>query len=672
MDDGSAQKLAQALFDDEPLDGAADLPRIPGYILHRVIGKGGGGIVYGGSVESTARPVAIKVLHARSSRNVTRALSELDKLAAVRSPVVPHVYEYGWIGNKLYIVTELIEGADPIEYTKHMSIREKVETLVRIADAVSSISARGIIHRDLKPSNILITDEGNPVILDLGIATVLGEQRGSNTQEPNRPIGTAAYMCPQQAMGHNDQVSVQWDVYSLGAIAYEMLTGSTPHGDASRSQTQAIEAASAAPPIPPRELNPDLPRSLECILLAACAEHLSDRYENPQQLRDDLNRWLRHEPVSVAPRTAWSVFTQSISRHPVLTVAILCAMIILVSVASMAFYIRWQNFQAYAFGSIIGDNKHSTSLMTRSGRILHTWTTQENNGIRFPGRIFSQGGSRYAVVGLTKPDQDANVGLMGYKVGHYDKPAWVAAQHVPDGLRYAKRFRPPPDDFTIRKLEVVDIFPERPGPELLAWFPYRLFSPCAIQVYTPDGDLLCEYYHDGYVSSCYFEPTRGVLYVSAQNSDGLATDRGSATDLFGKYPLVIFAIRPRIGEVQRVIRHPGLGEGLEPIWYKCLFPFDLYRTVPENTLDPGIRLHASSTPKYRDAGMFEIQLGAGIAPPFLTNVYLTVTPDGRVINAVGSDSWIRDNPGINPDIFTLGELPPRVTPRITEPSQTPP
>lgn len=673
MNDDSAQRLAQVLFDTDPAGDGSLFPSIPGYVLHSVIGQGGGGVVFEGTVDSTARPVAIKILHPRTARSVTQALSELDRLSAVRSPVVPHVFEHGWIGNQLYIVTELIEGQNPVEHAKGRSIKEKVAMLAHIADAVSTLSARGIIHRDLKPSNIIITGEGNPVILDLGISTIMGDQpHAQKSHTDAQPIGTAAYMSPEQAMGKNDEVSTQWDAYAIGAIAYEILTGSTPHGDAP-TVTAALDASAIEPLIPPRTLNPKLPKKLETILLTACATNPAERYENPQQLRDDLNRWLNHEPVVAGRQSLWSKSVRILGRHPLVTTSASILMISMVALVSMYGIVRWQGYQAYSFGTISEATKGTlAALFSRSGRIIHTWESRKEGGIKFLGRILNYKGTRYAILGFKAPELDGTTGLVGYRVGHYDKPAWTATQHIPPALRYAARYRPEPDMFLFQLAELIDVFPDEPGPELVSLHTYTPFSPCAIQIHRADGKLLSEYYHDGHIESVYFEPTQRIMYAAGPNSDGIFSERGETGTSAGRYPIVIFAFRPRPGEIQQVIRHPDLDYGTEPIWYKCLLPARAYTTVRKNRVDVGISLREPTLLEHRQLGNIEVQLGAGITQDTLGQVNLIMTPEGEIIESLANDTWTGTDHGWTADIFELGDLPPRISPREYEPSETPP
>ena len=674
MNDESAQRLAQIIFCDDQEAGDQSFPSISGYELHSVIGQGGGGVVYEGSVKSTARPVAIKVLHPRSTSSVSHALNELDRLAAVRSPVVPHVFEHGWVGNQLFIVTELIEGQNPIEYAQHRSMKEKVALLASIADAVSALSSRGIIHRDLKPSNIMITKEGKPVILDLGIATVLADdhaaEEGADWEHERVAVGTAAYMSPEQALGRNEEVTTQWDVYALGAIAYQVLTGSTPHGDR-QTVTQALDASASAPLLQPRKLNPALPKGLESILLTACAHDPEQRYENPQQLRDDLNRWINREPINAGKQSVWARMVRLTARHPLITTSVAMLIIMTVSIASMFGIVWWQAFSPYRFDTFAGTSEgNTTSLYSRSGIIIHTWQTQAGSGIKYPGGIISHRGKRYAILGFASPEMNGAEGLVGYRVGHYDEPVWTATQHVPIPLRYACRFAPPPDNFHFMKLEIIDVFPDTPGLELVSTYHYVPNSPAALQIHTADGELLCEYYHDGYIRSLVFDPIHSIMYVAAENSDGMLTDRGEKELDVAKYPYVIFAIRPKIGEMQQVIRHPGLGLGMEPIWYKCLMPIDAYTTVLKNALEIGIDLRAPHHIDDRNAGYFEIQLGAGSTQDTLGQVNLIVSPEGEILRSWHNDSWTGTNYGWTSEIFTLSDLPPRTTAREFEPSES--
>ncbi|MFG0245551.1 MAG: serine/threonine-protein kinase [Phycisphaerales bacterium JB052] len=675
MNDESAQRLAQIIFCDDQEDGDSAFPALPGYELHSVIGQGGGGVVYEGSVKATARPVAVKVLHPRTTSSVSHALNELDRLAAVRSPVVPHVFEHGWLGDKLYIVTELIQGQSPTDYARNRTLKQKVALLASIADAVSTLTARGIIHRDLKPSNIVITPEGNPVILDLGIATIMANTATEGDAPAQRQgheavVGTAAYMSPEQAMGRNDEVSTQWDVYALGALGYKILTGSTPHGD-TPTVTAALDASASKPIILPRTLNPALPKRLETILLTACAHDPEQRYENPQQLRDDLNRWLNREPIVAGKQSTWSKLLRFSARHPLAMTSTGMLLIVMFMAATLSALVWWQGFLPYRFGTFGTSSKGTvTSLYSRIGRILYTWESREPNGIKFPGRLLKYNNQNYAILGFATPELHGAEGLVAYRVGHYDESAWTATQHIPAELRYAARFTPPPDNFNFMKLEFIDVFPDSPGPELVSTHNYTPNSPSVIQIHRPDGMLLCEYYHDGYISSINFEPTHGIMYAAAENSDGTWQDRGLKELPTAKYPYVVFAFTPKIGDIQQVIQHPGLDYGTPPRWYKCLLPSEAYGTVRKNTVQVGIDFKEAHFSEDRLVGNFEIQLGAGTIPGTDGQVNLIVSPEGEILRSWANDSWTGTEHGWTSDIFTLGDLPPRVVPRKYEPSES--
>ncbi len=378
----AASRIVVALHADEPdrdqASGAGDqesgnsgrepgvgahLPSIRGYSIHRPLGAGGGGDVYLATRDGSDRLLALKLLATRlgSGRAAERAWRELDVLSQLHLAATPRVIDYGLHDGRLFIAAEYVEGlpldkhcesGDPAHSPAHpltcspapahtsaaqpLSLRDRVSLLARVADAVHSLHERGIIHRDLKPSNILIDGRGDPVIIDLGLAMLTGDDPQATLTLEGTPLGSPAFMAPEQARGERSLISTRTDVYGLGATAYAILTGHTPHAKPSRgtgvppvstsptpsgtsvppvstgspnpegdtpSIHEMIRRVSFEPPREPRELNPALPRPLAAILSKAVAREPGARYPSAASLAADLRRWLNGEPVSAQPPT---------------------------------------------------------------------------------------------------------------------------------------------------------------------------------------------------------------------------------------------------------------------------------------------------------------------------------------------------------------------------------
>ncbi len=649
---------ASSLPEEESDLEASSLPQVEGYTLVKVIGRGGGGVVYEG-IADAGRRVAIKFIRQGNTNTTSKALLEIDRLATVQSAVVPHVFEHGVVGGQVYMVTELIEGVSPIEFAEDLTIRQCVELLVKIAGAVGELNGYGLIHRDLKPGNILINSEGKPMILDLGISVAAELDHSEMIDHAGKPIGTLAYMAPEQARGETGSLSIQWDVYALGAIGYRLLTGSTPH-ELPESVTMGVRQVREQRARSPRDLNPKLPKQLSVVLEKACAWEASERYESVQLFRDDLQRWLNREPVLAGPQTGWMRVLRVMSKHPVLSVGAMCAMIFAISIASTSAMVWWQNALPYEFRWNGTDTCSSTSIVSRSNLELHRWETIDKKGIRFPGKLIDFQGEQYAVLGLEFPDiNSGHQGLVGYRVGAYDEPAWIATQQVPKDLSYAVRHEPGPHRFDFYKLYIEDVFPEIEGKELISIHWQRPNSVCAIQIHRVNGELLSEYYHDGHLRSVYWEAKQGVLIATGKNSDGEWTERGVSQSVVGRYPLVVFAIRPEVGQYETVVKHSEMVNGIEPLWYKCLTPASSYWALSSEI--EGVNIHATRPSNLTDQmqGYVDLQLGIG---PDEYSLNLTINAQGEQVGFRASSGWGAAT-GMDPAVFSFQNLPARTTSR---------
>jgi WD40 repeat protein/tRNA A-37 threonylcarbamoyl transferase component Bud32 len=311
------------------------------YELLELIDKGGMGIVYKARQISLNRIVALKMIRSgqlATTAEIQRFKTEATAAARLDHPRIVPIYEIGEHDGVYFYSMRLIEGENLSEAIrkKKLTQRKSAECLAKIARAVHYAHQHGILHRDLKPTNVLLDKDGEPHLTDFGLAKII-EQKDNELTQSQAIIGSAAYMSPEQATGKTADISVASDVYSLGAILYEMLVGRPPF--TGENFVDVIRQVIEKEPERPSALNPSVDPELETICLKCLEKESSRRYPSALDVALELERWLAGEPILARPATRFEKLVKWAKRKP--AIATLSVLLIIVAATGLAGVI-WQ------------------------------------------------------------------------------------------------------------------------------------------------------------------------------------------------------------------------------------------------------------------------------------------------------------------------------------------
>jgi hypothetical protein len=291
---------------DEQVAKSAPLPVIDGYEIGELLGRGGMGLVFKATQKELKRPVALKIIvsgaHAGDAER-GRFRTEAEAVARLSHPGIVQIYEVGEQAGCPYLALEFVSGGSLAQQLdgKPMPPRRAAQLLLDLARAVQHAHDQGIVHRDLKPANVLLTATGAAKIGDFGLAKLLDTEHGQT--HTGAVLGSPSYMAPEQAAGKIRAIGPATDVYALGAILYELLTGRPPFVGASMLET--LDQVRTHEPAPPRVLQPTVPEDLATICLKCLEKSPAERYPSAAALAADLDLFLRDEAIAARKMTVW-------------------------------------------------------------------------------------------------------------------------------------------------------------------------------------------------------------------------------------------------------------------------------------------------------------------------------------------------------------------------------
>jgi len=314
----------------EAESAAEALTSLPGFEIRREIHRGGQGVVYQAVQKSTRRDVAIKVMREgphSAAQDRGRFQREVEILAQLQHPNIVAIHDSGTVAGQFYFVMDYVEGMPLDAYVESQRRgaggRDFDSGLLlalfrKVCDAIHAAHLRGVIHRDIKPSNILVDAAGEPRILDFGLAKLADDATVSGMTVAGQFIGSMPWCSPEQAEGRPDKIDMRSDVYSLGVVLYQMLTGKFP-SDITGAARDVLSRIQQVEPVPPSRLNSDIDNEVESITLKCLDKERDRRYQTAGELARDIERYLANEPIEAKRDSGWYVLRKTLRRYRVQT-----------------------------------------------------------------------------------------------------------------------------------------------------------------------------------------------------------------------------------------------------------------------------------------------------------------------------------------------------------------
>jgi WD40 repeat protein len=609
-----------------------ELPLVPGYDVEGVLGRGGMGIVYRAKHLRLNRPVALKMILGGSfalPAQRQRFLREAESIAAISHPNIVQVHNAGETDGRPWFTMELVAGgslSQKINGTPQ-PVRRSAELVAGIAQAISVAHRKGIVHRDLKPGNILMSADGTAKVTDFGLARWADEGAGATLT--GSPLGTPSYMAPEQARGASSQIGPTTDVYALGAVLYELLTGRPPFK--AESSTATIQQVLSNEVVSPTRLNPRVPRDLQTICLKCLQKEPSRRYATADELAQDLGRFLRHEPIRARPVGLFGRARRWALRHP--GAASMTAALIVTALLAVGLIVRQWRVAEHARADA---NRMATRLVLDRGIALC-----EGGDIGQGLHWFARGLERAERSGDTEVVPALRVNLAAWSQRlvvpraspHFGASVTAVAYH-PDGKRLlVARWKDAFAKFAPGVAQVVDaeIF-EPLGP------PMEHAGGVRVAAFSPDGTRVLTCDAEGTVRLSDTET--GKPLIPPIHPDGSAVAVAFAPD--GK----VFATAIRTSATSGTARvwDATTGRPITPELPHDGRPNDVAFSPDGKTLATGsVLVRSAGHPESGELRFWDIPTGAPVGPVIVqpSGIHaIAFSPDGQVIAAGTADGMV--------------------------------
>ena len=363
-----------------PPDDTQPPPAIPGFAILSELGRGGMGVVYLAEQARPHRRVALKVIRPGFStrRRVSRFAHEVDVLARLQHPGIAQILEAGIYNPgdhdaaaQPYFAMEVVHGIPVTTYCneQRLSLNGRLALFARVCDAVQHAHSKGVIHRDLKPANVLVTDSGDPKVLDFGVARVAGagEEVVQVDTHPGLIVGTVQYMSPEQAAGVPAGMDTRSDVYSLGLLLYESITGAPAHNVQGKPLFEALSLVRSSPIRPLSEFSRELRGDVATVVGKALATNPDDRYQSAQELAADLRRVVTHQPVMARLPSPTYLAVKFIRRNRALAGVLIAAILLLIG-SSATITALWRT-SARSAARLAAEHRYMVSVFAGPDRV---------------------------------------------------------------------------------------------------------------------------------------------------------------------------------------------------------------------------------------------------------------------------------------------------------------